>query len=137
MGTAGVNEYASAPAEPRRLNATDLVRLRQHIADVTTRAGLDPGRAAELALAVNEVASNAIEHGDGMVSVTVRLAGTRVVVEVRDGGPGIPAGTTADRPEPDAERGRGLWLVGQLCDEVDVESDAGGTRVRLAMALPA
>jgi hypothetical protein len=38
-------------------------------------------------------------------------------------------------PEPGELDGRGLWLANQLCDLVQIRSGAGGTRVRLQMAV--
>jgi hypothetical protein len=35
------------------------------------------------------------------------------------------------RPSPDALAGRGLWLVNQLCDLVELRSVQGGAAVRL------
>jgi anti-sigma regulatory factor (Ser/Thr protein kinase) len=76
------------------------------------------------------------------------LAGTRACREVRTG-----RGTAAEQgarlfatplPAPSAARsapptgragGRGLWLVNQLCDLVQVRSPAGGTTVRMTMQL--
>ena len=35
------------------------------------------------------------------------------------------------RPEPDARGGRGLWLVNQLCDLVQIRTGSSGTTVRV------
>ena len=47
--------------------------------------------AVRLAQALGNVLANAIEHGGGRVQVRTRWDGGRVVVEVADGGPGLPA----------------------------------------------
>lgn len=119
----------------QRLTATDLDRVRQIVTRITRHAGLDPDRAARLTLAVNEVATNAIQHGGGEAGVTIRVEGRQIVIEVQDDGPGIPADVTASLPEPEATHGRGLWLANQLCDEVDLCTGGTGTLIRLIMAL--
>lgn len=98
-------------------------------------AGLEPDRVARLTLAVNEIATNAIQHGGGEAGVTVQIETDRVVIEVSDTGPGIPTDVPTDLPDPEATHGRGLWLANQLCDEVQLRSGATGTLVRLVMVL--
>ena len=39
------------------------------------------------------------------------------------------------RPAPDQPDGRGLWLVNQLCDLVQIRSSPAGNVVRLHMAV--
>lgn len=119
----------------QRLTATDLDRVRQVVTRITRHAGLDPDRAARLTLAVNEVATNAIQHGGGEAGVTIRVEDRQIVIEVQDDGPGIPEDVTASLPEPEATHGRGLWLANQLCDEVDLRTGGTGTLIRLVMAL--
>ena len=36
----------------------------------------------------------------------------------------------------DAMGGHGLWIVHQVCDDVEMHSDGDGTTVRLHMKLP-
>ncbi|WP_203923353.1 ATP-binding protein [Rugosimonospora africana] len=119
----------------QRLTATDLDRVRQLITRITGLAGLEPDRVARLTLAVNEIATNAIQHGGGEAGVTIQIEADQVVIEVNDTGPGIPTDIAVDLPEPEATHGRGLWLANQLCDEVQLRSGATGTLVRLVMAL--
>lgn len=65
-------------------------------------------------LAVSELVGNAVLHGGGPdVLLTLRLGGTRLRIEVQDGGPGWPAGL----PGPcgaDSEYGRGLLIVSRV-----------------------
>jgi hypothetical protein len=39
------------------------------------------------------------------------------------------------KPPPGASGGHGLWLVRQVCDLVELTSDASGTTVRMHMTL--
>ncbi|KUN79048.1 hypothetical protein AQJ66_29695 [Streptomyces bungoensis] len=65
-------------------------------------------------LAVSELVGNAVLHGDGPeVLLTLRLAGTRLRIEVQDGGPGWSAGPPGPRATDD-EYGRGLLIVSRV-----------------------
>ena len=100
-------------------------------------AGCDRDRVDDLVLAVNEVATNAVEHGSGDAHLDMWAAPSvrGLVCEVHDGGrladplPGLRA------PHPGDPRGRGLWIARQMCDLLHVWSDTGGTHVRIR-ALP-
>jgi anti-sigma regulatory factor (Ser/Thr protein kinase) len=114
-----------------------LVTVREAVATAARAAGCDRHRVDDLVLAVNEVATNAVEHGKGDAHLALWTGpGTRgLVCEVHDGGrltdplPGLRAPHTAD------PRGRGLWIARQLCDLLHVWSDDAGTHVRIR-ALP-
>jgi anti-sigma regulatory factor (Ser/Thr protein kinase) len=86
-------------------------------------------------LAVGEVCANAVEHayhgeGAGIVQIRVVAGPTSLAVQVCDKGRWRP------RPAP-GHRGRGLRLVRAVAERVDVLAEAGGTTVRLAIALGA
>ncbi|GEL26433.1 anti-sigma regulatory factor [Pseudonocardia sulfidoxydans NBRC 16205] len=127
------------PVEARDFALDGLSGLRRAVAEVSTDAGLSTERVADFVLAVNEIASNSVEHGPG--SGTLRLwqhgtgPGSHVVAEVRDGGrmqvpfPGLVA------PPPSGARGRGLWLASELSDVLQVWSDGSGTVIRVTMSL--
>lgn len=66
-----------------------------------------------LAQAISNLVANAVEHGSGPIELHGRRAGTRVVIEVRDG---RAATGRADRPD----HGRGLGIAGRAV------GDAGG-----------
>jgi anti-sigma regulatory factor (Ser/Thr protein kinase) len=117
------------------LPGTDsLAAIRGFTRDEGAAAGLGPDRVADLVLAVNEVAANALRHTGEPPQLRAWPEAGGVVVELGD--PGHIVDLLAGRQEPSAwsESGRGLWLVHQLCDLVQVRSSAGGTRVRLFVA---
>jgi two-component sensor histidine kinase len=91
-------------------------------------AGLDPARAADLVLAVDEVATNSLRHGGGRGAQRFWRDEGALVCEVRDAG--------RERPAIDRDGGRGLWMVNQLCDLVQLRSFPGGAVVRLHVYLP-
>jgi anti-sigma regulatory factor (Ser/Thr protein kinase) len=106
--------------------------VRRLVTRTSALAGLDPERTADLVLAVNEIATNSVEHGPGRGRLRLwRHGDAGLVAEVHDVGlmavpfPGLVA------PPPSGERGRGLWLASELSDVLQVWSDAAGTTVRL------
>jgi len=93
------------------------------------RIGLGPRQASELALAVIEAVNNSLEHGyalaSGDVSVALDCDAATVVVTVTDRGQGLPPQPRGGEPDRLAERGRGSWLMQQVCDEVRHEFAPG------------
>jgi anti-sigma regulatory factor (Ser/Thr protein kinase) len=92
-----------------------------------------PQIAEELVLALDEAATNAILYGSrggDPVQVAVWVRGDWVEATVVDHGPAQPP-----QPPPTSDRlssrGRGLWLLDCLVDEVRVERAKLGTRVTL------
>ena len=104
--------------------ATGLVRLRR----LEQRGGLSCP-----VLAVNEAAANALEYAEAPRSLRLWRQDCRVVAEV------VARGRIDDplagmrRPDPRNVRGRGLWIVNQLCDLVQVRDDGVATAVRMHM----
>ncbi|MQA15838.1 MAG: hypothetical protein GEV09_17280 [Pseudonocardiaceae bacterium] len=102
-------------------------RARQRVSD---------DRAHDFELAVNEVATNALERaGGGTVLVWAEL--DTVACEVFDRGPALAEGSRADEglPAPSSTSDYGLWLVGQLVDGFEVRSAPEGTAVRLWLSV--
>jgi prepilin-type processing-associated H-X9-DG protein len=115
--------------------ATDLEPLRKVVAGLAAAAGLDRPRVDRLVLAFSEIATNALLHGGGDATVWFADGGAAVVVTVHDSGRGSFPPASAARPDPEQVGGRGLWLARRLCDDVAIDSDPGGTTVRLTMRL--
>jgi anti-sigma regulatory factor (Ser/Thr protein kinase) len=112
-------------------NASTLGLLRRFVAVPAVRAGLSPRRVADLQLAVNELATNAIIHGGGHGEVRLWSVERRFVCEVRSRG--RARGRLAGRVPPavDGTSGRGLALVNYVSDLVRIHTTATGTAVRL------
>lgn len=120
-------------AEELTFDAGGLERVRDFVAGRAEAAALDRARAAQLVVAANELAANSIRHGGGGGSVRIWADPDAVLCEVRDGGSlDLPLAGRIP-PSPAVEGGRGLWLVNQLCDLVQVRAVPGGTVVRLHM----
>ena len=120
-------------SEELGVDRTTLSALRGFIEGRASKAGLDDERVDDLVYAVNEVVTNSICHGEGRARVSFWVGGAdhAVTCEVRDRGwiRDPLAGRIA--PHPDRPSGRGLWLVNQLCDLVQLRSSPAGTTVRL------
>jgi anti-sigma regulatory factor (Ser/Thr protein kinase) len=116
--------------------AAGLIAVRRLVRATAADALLSPTRAAEVVLAVHEVAMNALTHGLGEGSVRIRAASGELVCEVEDHGPGISdALAGSKRPDADRTRGRGLWIARQLCEQLEIESAPGRSVVRLSWQL--
>jgi anti-sigma regulatory factor (Ser/Thr protein kinase) len=118
-------------SEELGVDRTTLSALRGFIAARAITAGLDAERVDDLVYAVNEVVTNSICHGEGRARVSFWVDGGTVCCEVRDRGwiRDPLAGRVA--PDPSRLNGRGLWLVNQLCDLVQLRSSPAGTTLRM------
>lgn len=109
-------------------------RARHAISAFLVDSPLDELKGQDLVGAVSEVVTNAQIHGRRPVRVQAWLAEDEVVVRVIDQGPG-PDGDEDLGVRPvsrgPGEGGLGLWLAGQLCDELALGPTAYGFAVRL------
>jgi anti-sigma regulatory factor (Ser/Thr protein kinase) len=111
----------------------DLRVLRRILATWTTRHGFQDEVAADVSVAVTEIATNALIHGGTPARARCWHAGDTLIVQLDDPG-GRPLSPTAGYRRPaatSAAGGRGLWLARQLADSVMTASAAGRTSVRL------
>jgi anti-sigma regulatory factor (Ser/Thr protein kinase) len=111
----------------------DLHDVRSLVATAAAAGGLSPRRAADLAAAASELAANSILHGGGLGLVTVWGDDDAVLVEVADAGTIVDPTVGQVCPDAAAEQGRGLYIADRLCDEVAIDSNPTGTRIRLRM----
>jgi anti-sigma regulatory factor (Ser/Thr protein kinase) len=88
----------------------------------------------DAALVVSEMVGNSIRAGYGE-SLLLRLSWTprRLRIEVHDDAPGQPRVVQA---EPEAETGRGMWIVNQLAVRWGVIRKQPGKVVWAEIALP-
>lgn len=109
----------------------DLAALRRLVEDYSRLAGLGAPRSSDLVLAVNEVATNSLLHGASPEIFRMWIEGGRLVCEISDHGRLEDPLAGHRRPDPDCVSGRGLWLVNQVCDLVELRTAESGTTVRL------
>lgn len=117
-----------------------LAEVREY-ADAWARGtGLSAARRGDLVLAVSEAAANSLSHGGGKGALRLWVTagpGAEAVAEIRDAG--RLADPLAGRRRPSlasANGGRGLWMIHQLCDLVEVRALPDGFTLRLHMAAP-
>jgi anti-sigma regulatory factor (Ser/Thr protein kinase) len=114
---------------------SDLSQVRALVRQQAREAGLAEGRADDLVLAVSEVAANTLRHTQSRGTLAIWHDADEVVCEVHDEGTIADPLAGRSKPPPGASGGHGLWLVRQVCDLVELTSDANGTTVRMHMAL--
>jgi anti-sigma regulatory factor (Ser/Thr protein kinase) len=119
----------------RHTYRSDLSRLRAVVLQQAQEAGLPAARASDLVLAVSEVAANTLRYTAAAGTLTIWHDDAEVVCEIHDEGVIADPLAGLRPPAPDADGGHGLWLVRQVCDEVELRSDRDGTTVRMHMVL--
>ena len=141
MYAAGRVPAASQNLEPpppgawsRAFALDDLPVVRAAVARRSARWGLLADRAADLVLAVNELATNSVRHAGGSGVVRMWNEDLRVVCQVEDSGHIADALAGRHVPEPAEPGGLGLWTVNQVCDLVEVRTGPGGTIARVHMS---
>jgi anti-sigma regulatory factor (Ser/Thr protein kinase) len=125
-----------APGPVSYAYTTDLAAIRAVVHRYAVQAGLPESRAIDLVLAVSEVAANTVRHAKSPGSLKIWYNAEEIVCQIQDDG--IISDPLAGRRRPSLEAmgGHGLWIVYQVCDEVELRSDQTGTTIRLHMELP-
>jgi len=123
----------SGVVEELDLSRLTLDRVRRTVADHA--AGLDERRSSEFVLAVNEAVTNTLRHAEGVGILRLWREDVSVICDVVDHG--SIRDPLAGRLPADATdtEGRGLWLIHQLCDLVQIRSSETSTTVRMHMYL--
>jgi anti-sigma regulatory factor (Ser/Thr protein kinase) len=111
-------------------SAADLASIRRLATRHAIAAGLE-GRAADLALAASELATNSVLHADGEGALRLWQEDRALVIEVSDRGHLDDRLVGRRRPARGQLGGRGLWLVNQVSDLVQIRSAPSGTTVRI------
>jgi anti-sigma regulatory factor (Ser/Thr protein kinase) len=113
----------------------DLAAVRAYAARQASALGLPADRVLDLVLAVGELTANTFCHTDAGGQLSIWTAGNELLCQVEDTGHITDPLAGRRQPAPDAGSGHGLWTVHQVCDLVELRSDAGGTVARLHMRL--
>lgn len=117
-------------------DGTCAAKARDFASACLDRAGVGGEDAYDILLALNEAVANSCrhagEHGSVILTVTCDVSGERFTIQIRDNGSGFDFSETMyEMPEPLSQGGRGFFLMRELMDSVDVESDGFGTVVTL------
>ena len=135
--TTGASKTTDLVSACLELNFTRdrLGELRRFVAQGASEASLDQTRIGDLVLAVNELATNSVRHAGGAGTLRMWREGDVLLCAVHDQGH-IPQPSLCNTaPEPTQITGRGLWIVSQLCDLVQIRSSHRGGVVRVHMRL--
>lgn len=121
-----------------------LRKIRAKVRDLAGRHGAEPNVCDNLALVVDELVNNAIEHGasyrkGGDLGVRIEASGERLAIEFYD--PEMPNDQVEDlaaalqetangMPSLESERGRGLFLLSVYLENLLAEvAPQGGLRL--------
>jgi anti-sigma regulatory factor (Ser/Thr protein kinase) len=142
QGATGIewSDRRPLPAAPEQLpaqgfSAADIAAVRREVEVWAIAQGVEPARAADLALAVHEAAANSIRHGGGGGVLMSWTADDAAVCEIADAGALCDPLVGRSLPPPLSVGGRGMWLINHLCDLVQVRMTAAGTVVRMHQRL--
>ncbi|MFL6115246.1 MAG: ATP-binding protein [Catenulispora sp.] len=108
----------------------DVSHSRRWLAAAVTEIWGEGEDADRLLLAYSELATNAVVHGTGPVSVAAHIDATGAHCEIADRSPSVP---TARHAAPDEVGGRGLDLVRATVDRLRVVADGIGKTVSFAV----
>jgi anti-sigma regulatory factor (Ser/Thr protein kinase) len=119
------------PGATRLSYRDDLRAVRDTVTACAAAAGLAPGRATDLTLAVSEVAANTLRHTQGRGTLLIWTEGDEIVCQVNDSGQIADPLAGRGRAAAESFRHGGLWVVNQVCDLVELRSGPEGTTVRM------
>lgn len=137
------SRYATPLAVPtsglhgRAFDKDSLGEARALLRRSADEMGLDAAGVMDLVIAAGEATANAVEHGGGSGILRAWCSNGEVICDVVSSG-----GHMADLmrgyllPPVGGDRGRGMWVMRQLCDWVDVRAQGDGSVVRLHMRVP-
>ena len=137
----GIDELSrplSAPLQAPPTSCTKLVfqagtlrDLRSLVLRAAKDAGIDDERAVDTVTAVHEVASNSVRHASGGGVLRMWRSDEAFICEVSDDGLIEEPLVGRKRPEIGDHGGRGLWMVNQLCELVQLRSGPNRTTIRM------
>lgn len=135
-GMSGDRDAVVALDQP--FDSDTLSELRNAVRSEAALLGLPDGRAAEVVLAVHELAANAVVHGGGGGRARMRVVAGELHCQVSDPGTGsgdARIGTGAAQPWP-FRPGRGLWIARNVADRFSIAPGVSGSQATVVFALP-
>lgn len=126
---------APVDAEIRAFTGGQLADMRKLVRRRATEWGLPTNRIADLVVAVNELTTNTLLHTRSPGVLQMWRQPGELICEVLDTGRIVDPLIGRHVPDPRSSQHRGLWLVNQLCDLVELRSSSVGTTVRVHMSL--
>ena len=113
--------------------------VRHVLAQSMRTLGVHPTCMDDIQLAISEACTNVLDHArdDSEYAVSAAIDDSVCVIEICDHGAGFEAGGIGHaEAEPDAEEGRGIYLMRALVDRLHFSTGSpSGTVVRLEKTL--
>ena len=107
---------AASPAFTWNLkDVAELPTVRAELRHQAAAGAPDPDLLDQLILALDEMASNALRHGEGEVRATVRMTDRAYLIEVSDQAAAAPPTPAVGRDPSDG--GLGLYLIAEMATE--------------------
>ncbi|GAA1305245.1 ATP-binding protein [Saccharothrix xinjiangensis] len=117
------NEPAAPVAMTLPASAGSSARARQVVAEAASAWGLSEDVSEDAVLVVTELVSNAVDHAEGSVGLTISRTDSGLRIEVADNSPAPPE----QKPiQVDSARGRGLIIVAALSAAWGMEPRSDG-----------
>jgi serine/threonine-protein kinase RsbW len=115
-----------------------LGRARRRVRNALVQAGIDAQVVGNMEAAVGEALANVHDHayagGLGSVSATVFKSAGCLTAVISDDGRGTVAPSGPDVPHPSTSlRGRGLYVMGHLMDDVAISVNPAGHGLTVRM----
>ncbi len=119
------------------LDVAVLPLMRSRVRSFLTQDGVGGEFVDDVVLCIQEACKNAIRYSHSSRGIVVKLAmdTSSVRIVVRDYGVGMRSGALGVTPAPLAESGRGLHIIREIMDAVEVRVQ-GGTELRMRKAMP-
>jgi hypothetical protein len=95
---------------------------------------LPPRRVGDLVIAAGELVANTFAPTGGPGTLTLWATGSEIICQVNDTGHITDPLAGRLKQDPAAAGGsRGLWVVQQVCDLVEIRTGPAGTALRLCI----
>ncbi len=120
-----------AGTERASFGSGSIAPLRRLVAYRAGEAGLSRPKADDAVLAVSEAVSNSISHGGGRGELLLWQADDRFICEVHDHGHITDPLVGRIRPTVGQLDGRGMWLIHQVSDLVQLRFLPDGQHLRM------
>jgi anti-sigma regulatory factor (Ser/Thr protein kinase) len=114
----------------QEFDSGSLYALRAAVAAHAAAAGLSQGQVYDVVAAAHELAANTVRHGAGHGRIRLWADDRFLYCQVSDS---EPPRSGADRTPADGPvswqtgHGHGLWLIGQVADDLTIDHSAAGT----------
>ena len=118
-----LNDPLAEVRVPLTAEGGSCARARQVVREAAASWGLSEDLADDAQLVVTELVSNGIDHGRGLITLTVRRKAGGMLIEVHDESPHEPVLRPVDTS---SARGRGIQLVQALSVSWGTAPDGGG-----------